>query len=492
MAGAFFGLDIANTALAAAQTLMDVAGQNIANDATPGYSRQVADLATTAAYAQPDMGGTYTPQLGTGVDVSSVHRVRANYLDSLFRTTQSDVGLQSTLQNYLSTTQSVLNEPGSNGLSATMNRFFGDFQTLSQDPQSAAARTSVQQDGQALAAQVQQIYQGLQNVGLQAQTQATQDVQTANADLQQLANLNTTIAQAQALGQQPNDLLDKRDSVLDSLSSLMNINVSTQVTTVGQNQVTQVTVTTPASGGGAVTLVDGGQYGSLSVTPGASGPQFTMSAQDAVSGTSSAIAPTGGSIGAAYQFVNQDLNPASAGPPPSLMYQLNQAVSQLASAVNAQQQAGFQNATGTWAAGPAFFTASGSGSPPISAANIQENPLIAQNANYVAAASTSGAAGDGSNATQIADIAGQPSGPLSQYASFVSNVGGQVDLAQNLGSTAQSLLTQVTSQRQQAAGVSINQEMTNLVQAQAMYTAASKVAQIMDSSLQALISAVQP
>ncbi len=527
MPGSFFGLDIANTALSAAQVLMDVAGQNIANDATPGYSRQVADPATTTAYAQPDMGGTYTPQLGTGVEISNVHRVRASYLDGLFRTTQSAVGLYTTSQSYLTAAQSVLNEPGQNGLSAAMNRFFSDFQTLSQNPQSSAARTVVQQDGEALTAQIQQIYQGLQNVGQQAQTQATQDVATVNSDLQQLANLNGTIASAQALGQQPNNLLDQRDNVLNSLSKLIPITVTQTVTlpggapapqgTLTPNAITQVSVSIQDASGNPITLLSGQSYGILTLTPSATAgaPQFslTATAAGAAAGTlGTTIAPTQGTIGAAYQFVNTDLNPTAAGPPPSLMYQFTQAISNLASAVNTQQQAGYQDAastgtgtTTTWSPGPAFFTAQNpSGTTPapaISPANIEVNPLIQSNGNYIAASAaetttsggtttTTGSAGDGANATAIANIAQQTGGPLSQYASFVSNMGSQVDLAQNLGNTAQSLLSQVTSQQSSVSGVSINQEMSNLVQAQAMYTAAAKVAQIMDSSLQSLISAV--
>ena len=501
MPSAFFGLDIANTALSAAQVLMDIAGQNIANDATPGYSQQVAGLVPTQPYAQPDMGGLYTPQLGTGVQVESVTRVRANYLDGLFRTTQSDESNYSTRSNYLQALQSVLNEPGSSGLSTTINRFFSDYQTLSQNPQSSAARTVVQQDGEALAAQIQQIYQGLQNVGQQAQNQAALDVQTVNSDLQQLANLNQTIVQAQALGQQPNDLLDKRDNLLDSLSKLININVSTQTATVGSNVTSQVTVTTPASGGGAVTLVDGSQYGSIALSAASSGPQFSLTATDAVTGPVSpapTLAPTGGSIGAAYQLVNQDLNPTPTSGQ-SLMSEFLGAVYQLAYQVNQVQDQGYylDPTTGQYVNSPAvdfFVSQTSSGSTALTQANVQNievNPQIQQNTDYIAAGATANP-GDGANATAMADIAQTQGGPVQQYAAFVSDMGASVDLAQNLQSTSDSLLTQITSQREQTAGVSINEQMTNLIQAQSMYTAAAKVAEAMDSSLQSLLSAIQP
>ncbi len=686
MPSSFFGMDIASTALSAAQTLMDIAGQNIANDATPGYSQQVANLVATQPYAQPDMGGLYTPQLGTGVEVQSVNRVRANYLDGLYRTTQSDESYYSTRTNYLQALQSVLNEPGSNGLSASINTFFSDYQTLSQDPQSSAARTVVQQDGEALAAQIQQIYQGLQNVGQQAQSQASQDVATANSDLQQLANLNQTIAQAQALGQQPNNLLDQRDNLLDSLSKLVNISFTKVTQTVGSYVTSQVQVTLnpdPATGTSAVTLVSGDQYGSLQLSPTATSAavssgwtspaaetdtingvsvqihagdslsqvaseinaanagvtaqvvpngtqdqlalvstsgqsitgsgsvlfgttaqglaidlgtsQSTLQATD-VSGTSATVSAPWttepqqnlqGSIGAALHLVNFDLNPSpSSGQ--SLMQEFTQAVTSLTSAVNAQQEAGYylDSATGQWTLGQAFFTPS-SGTV-LTPANIEVNPAIQQDASLIAAGGvqtltsqttvadptstvlssggqsatingqtvtfsgpvtldsiisaingtanvgvtasavqtssgqyalalqpTSGAAiqgsgtflfgtasqglgialsapGNGQNATAMADIAQQQNGPVASYASFVSDMGAAVDLSQNLQGTSKSLLTQVTSQREQTAGVSINEQMTNLIEAQSMYTAAAKVAEAMDSSFQSLLSAIQP
>jgi len=593
-------MDIASTALSAAQTLMDVAGQNIANDATPGYSQQVANLVATPPYAQPDMGGLYTPQLGTGVEVQSVTRVRANYLDGIYRTTQSNESYYSTRTNYLQALQSVLNEPGSNGLSASMNTFFSSYQTLSQNPQSSAARTVVQQDGEALAAQVQQIYQGLQSVGVQAQSQAGLDAQTANSDLQQLANLNTTISQAQAIGQQPNDLLDQRDNLLDSLSKLININFSTQTSTVGSFVTSQVTVTMPTSSGSSVTLVSGGQYGSLQVQPTTTSqasyasdttalgltaqtdtingatiavtatdtlqslaskinaanagvtatvvpngsqyqltltsnssqpitgngsdlfgttaqglaipvgtPQFVANATDALTGTTSPVAPSGGSIGAAYSLVNTDLNPnPPSGSAPTLMSQFTSAVLGLLNDINTVQMqgvypvySGSSTTPTSWSAGVPFFVSPTNTTGTLTAQDIpsvEVNPAIQNDINQITTTSTQAQdtggpnLGDGWNATQMADIAQQQSGPVSQYSSFVADMGAAVDLSQNLQSTSQSLLTQVTSQREQTAGVSINEQMTNLVQAQSMYTAAAKVAEAMDSSLQSLLSAIQP
>lgn len=490
MPSAFFGIDIAQTALSAAQMMMDVASQNIANDATPGYSRQVADVTSTQPYALPDRAGTYTPMLGTGVQVSSVQRLRAGYLDGIYRSTQGDAGFYGTQGNLLTAVQATLGEPGQGGLSSLLNQFFSDWQTLSQQPASTAARTVVQQDGESVAARIQTIYQGLQQIGQQATAQAQADVGTVNTYLHELGQLNQSIASAQALGQQPNDLLDQRDLLVDKIAKMIPVTATTVTQQAGSNTITQVTLTTPAAGGASVALLSGGKYGQISLSPSAGG--FTLTATDAVTGTQQSLAPTGGTIGAAYQFVNTDLNPAAAGPPPSLMYQLNQVVQSLSGAVNGQHQQGwYQDPTSGWtqATNDPFFTAQGGG--PITAQNIELNPNIQSNVAYIAAGATANS-GDGQNATAIADIATAAGGPMQQYAAFVAGVGSQIDLSQSLGGTATSLLHQVTQQRASLSGVSINQEMTTLVEAQSMYTAAAKVAQAMDSSLQSLLSAIQP
>lgn len=489
MPGSFFALNIAETALSAAQVMMDVAGQNIANDSTPGYSRQTANLTAAQPFAVQDLGGgsSYPGELGTGVNVQSVTRIRADYLDSLYRSSQGDLGLYSSRGNFLTSLQSLFTEPGASGLGTTVNQFFSDFQALSQNPSDPAARTTVQQDAQALTAQIHSIWQGFQGVAQQATSQATADVQTANTYLQELGQMNSAIATAQSVGTQPNDLLDQRDQLVDKLSNLIGVTAQTTTQTIGNNTISQVQLTIPGTGG-AITLLQGGSYGSLALSGGPGG--LTLTATD-TSGTSTAIQPTSGTIGAAYGLVNFDTNPAASGPPPSIAAQLTSFVQSLSSAVNTQHEAGYyyDTTSSSWQTNLPFFVATGGGA--ITAANIDLNPVIAQDATKIAAGATA-ASGDGQNAIAISDIAQNPSGPLSQYNALIAGIGTQVDLSQSLGNTAQSLLNQVTNQRQQVSGVSINEEMTNIVKAQAMYTAAAKVSATADQMLQALVNSVQP
>jgi len=488
MSGSFFAINIAQTALTASQVMMDVASQNIANDETPGYSRESANLAAIPADVAPTLGGPIAAGAsGIGVTAESVTRARASYLDSIYRQTAADSGLYTTSQNYLSAVQSLFGEPGSSGLSATMNQFFSDWQTLSQNPSDPAFQTTVQQDGEALASQIQSIWSGLQSVAQQATNQATSDAGTVNTYLQEIAQLNGTIATAQTEGGQPNVLLDQRSYLVDQLSSLIGITSQTTSQQVGSATITQTSISV-AGPSGPITLVNGQSYGSLAVSGGPSG--LTVTATD-TGGTSTAISPTTGSIGAAAQFVNVDANPNAAGPPPSIAYQLNQVVSQLTSDVNTQHAAGYyyDTTTSSWNTGENFFTSQGGGA--ITAANIEVNPSIAANAGDIAAGATP-ASGDGQNALAIADIAQQPQGPLAQYAAFISGLGSQVDLSQNLGNTAQTLLEQIQNQKSQVSGVSINQEMVTMVQAQAMYQAAGKIAETSDAMLQSLINAINP
>lgn len=482
MAGSFFPLNIAATALQASQVMLDVAAANIANDQTPGYTEETAQLTNTPPYGVPTLESAYTVgQVGTGVEVSAITQSRATYLDGIYRSTQAAVGLYGTQVNDLSTVQSLFGEPGSSGLSSAMNQFFQSFQTLAQDPSNGSYQTTVQQDGETLTSQIQSVWANLQSVAQEATAQVGNDTGTVNTYLQEIAQLNGAIANAQTMGEQPNNLLDQQNLILDKLSKLIGITATTTTQPLGANTLTQVSVTVEGPGGTAVSLVDGQKYGSLALS-GNPSSGLTLTATDTV-GNTTALDPSSGTIGAGMGLVNTTLNPAVTG---SLAYAFNQVVANLASTVNAQSAVGYyQDPTGTWQTGENFFTSSNGN--PISAANIEVNPVIASDAGAIPAGATPNT-GDGQNAQAIADIAQQPNGPTAQYASFISTVGSQVDLAQNLSNTSDALLTQITNQRQETGGVSINNEMTTIVAAQTVYQAAGSVAQAADQMLQTLIN----
>ena len=230
----YMGLQTALSGLEAAQAAIDTTGQNIANASTPGYSRQTVNLTERSALTIPALSSVTGDgaQFGTGVDITSITRIRDQFLDSQYRAQNSTENGQNTTQTILSQVQAGLNEPSSDGLSTALNQFFQDWNTLASTPGDQGAQQAVMGDGAAVADQLNTMSGQLSTL----ESQVTQQYDTltdptngavAN-DANQIAQLNGQIAQAQAAGIDANDLMDQRDNVIDDLSQYSNVNVTTE------------------------------------------------------------------------------------------------------------------------------------------------------------------------------------------------------------------------------------------------------------------------
>src|SRR5437588_12397157 len=122
----FMGLQTALRGLRAAQLAIDTTGHNIANANTPGYSRQEADMTegnalTIPAYSNVTGGGV---QLGTGVDVTTISRIRNLFLDVQYRAQNSTANGASTRSSILDQVQTGLAEPSDHGLQSQLSAFW--------------------------------------------------------------------------------------------------------------------------------------------------------------------------------------------------------------------------------------------------------------------------------------------------------------------------------------------------------------------------------
>src|SRR5689334_14888694 len=138
----FMGLETALRGLHAMQEAIDTTGHNIANANTPGYSRQRVDLTESTALTIPANSNVTGAgvQLGTGVDVTTITRVRNTFLDVQYRTQNSNENQAQTQSTILDQIQTGLAEPSGNGLSKAMSDFWKAWSDLSNDPTSQAAR----------------------------------------------------------------------------------------------------------------------------------------------------------------------------------------------------------------------------------------------------------------------------------------------------------------------------------------------------------------
>lgn len=335
----FFGFTNAVSALDAFQTAENVVSNDIANVSTPGASRQAANLTPQTPVQAPTMfDGTNPGTLGTGVLVSSITRVHDAFYDSLYWGANASQNYYAAQQTQLTSLQSALGEPN-NGINSAYTAFQTAVQNFAANPTTSAVGTTLIASAQALTRAINQAASAVSSAQTQAAQTATSTVSTINADAQKIASLNGQIAALTAAGSNPNTLLDERDALINSLSSLVSISSQAQA-----NGSTLVTIGGRALVNGTVTY----QLAAPVVTTNATGASQLVVGMvgDPNPANPAPVNVGSGQLGAALDLYNTNLAGYQTG--------LNSFASALASEANRLTQ-GSYTATGQ-AAGPLFVS----------------------------------------------------------------------------------------------------------------------------------------
>ena len=220
----FYGLNIASSALFANQKALDVTSHNVANANTKGYTREEVIFKANA----PSMGittssGYSTGQIGSGVSIEDIERVRNMFLDSQFRNESQQSGEWDIKNQILTAVQEIFNEPSDSGITTVLSDFFDSLQELSKNPQSNDVRSLVRQNAVSLTDTVNNLYNQLSDQKEQAVFNIKTDVTQINSLAKQIGNLDDQIYKFETTGNEANDLRDQRDSLVDQLSALANV-----------------------------------------------------------------------------------------------------------------------------------------------------------------------------------------------------------------------------------------------------------------------------
>src|SRR5579862_224587 len=207
--------------LLAFEQALDVTSNNIANAATTGYSTESIELT-------PQTGsGTIDNYVGGGVAVEGVTRAYSELLAQQVRSSQASYSSTNTLASQAAQIDNMLSA-SSTGLTSTLQSFVNALQTLSSSPSSTASRQALLSEAQALTQQLTG-YQGqISQYGGSLEQQIGTDVTQINSLASGIASLNQQISNAQAGGQQPNQLMDQRDNLIDQLSQYVTVNTATE------------------------------------------------------------------------------------------------------------------------------------------------------------------------------------------------------------------------------------------------------------------------
>jgi flagellar hook-associated protein 1 FlgK len=455
MPGTFGILDVGRRGLMANRLAMNVTSHNIANATTPGYSRQRAELAATLPMMNAQ--GLF---IGTGVSVEHVNRLRDKFADVQFRQASASLGSATLRHGALSRIEAALNEPGDNGLQAAMNAFFNSFQELASHPEEAGPRSAVLRQGVRLAETFNRLSTDFTQQRTNLADDAANKVTSINMLTRQIADLNRQITQARGAGNEPGDLMDQRDAAIDQLSQLVNVSAAqdsngSMIVSIGGMQV--------VGNGSSVTLQSSLVGGTLQIST--------------TGGL--AIQVTGGELGGMLEMHNTTI--------PGYLAQLDSLASAVIARVNAVHSAGYGIGTPP-PTGIAFFTGT-------DAATMRVSTPISSNINNIAA-SSNGQPGNNQNALALFGIAeerlmsGNTLTLAQYYGRFVSDIGSAVTTASGSVTGAELVLAQLDAQRQAVSGVSLDEEMTNMIKFQRSYEAAARVIRTADEMFETILSMV--
>jgi flagellar hook-associated protein 1 len=480
----FSGIQVALQALLSQQTGLDITQNNVANANTKGYHRQEAVM--KAGFPNRSMAFTSSAgqqNIGTGVYVESIKRFSLDFYDSRYRNQTAENSKFTMMTSMLTEVEINLADTSSDGISQRIDEFLAGWQTVATDPDIVAVRDDLLERSISMAEAFNNRSLRLFQIQQDQDLALTQRVDDINKITKQIGELNGEIGRSQGSNTQPNALLDERDLLLDQLSQL--IGVTSHLQDNGQ-----VTVSLQGHA-----MVLGTRTFELEATPDATNNSMVKInwAEDAAK---TALDIQSGEVaGILYtrDVVMEDQKT-----------QLNNTVISLMNRVNAIHRSGF-DLDGN--AGVDLFVATAG----QEALSLAINPAITSS-RMLAAATETNAQGDGNNALAISNALSTSVFPvrippitaltaaqdpvlasgeesIKHYnSSRVTSLALEIRHAKVGASDSGSLMTALDEQREQVAGVNLDEEAANMVKYQRAYQAAVRLMNVFDEMMDQVVN----
>ena len=229
MGSTFSGIELGKRSIMANTDAITTAGHNISNANTEGYSRQRVQIREFDPLYKPDLTRPERAgQIGQGVDVQSITRVRDELLDKRIVSQANQESYWQTRSDYYTMLEQIYNEPYDVSIRSNMDKYWESWQELSINPESKAARQAVVTRAETLTDSINQKWESLDGIAKIIEGDISATVKQVNDLTSQIAAINSEIVRSKAMGDNPNDLLDRRDLLVDKLSTLININTDTR------------------------------------------------------------------------------------------------------------------------------------------------------------------------------------------------------------------------------------------------------------------------
>ncbi|MEK8131735.1 flagellar hook-associated protein FlgK [Paenibacillus filicis] len=529
MRSTFTGIEISKRSLFTQQAALTTTGHNIANANTRGYTRQVVNMVAAKPIEYPGLMRSNVPgQMGQGVEFDHIKRIREKFLDDQMHNENKNLGDWSIRKDTMEKLEAIINEPSDTGIRQTIEGFWNAWEELSKNPENTTARVLVKERALAMTDAFNQTSRQLSDLSRDLTENIGVKVTDANQKVSQIAQLNEAIYRIEGLGNNANDLRDQRDLLVDDLSKIINITY-----TEDDRGYTVNMGTTPLVAGNAVSTVltpdlvqDAAQAGILN-----SGEIYGMiqsrdfyvanyqyqldsMLKTMVTGDMKTTLPQGMVVpeGTQLTLVNAD------GTTETRLFTgdiqartLTANTDAIVKGFNGLHQLGY-SASEPLKSGVPFFSLK-SGATDFTAASVTVNPdIVSSVANiststrtYMDGTTEKIVKGNNDMALLLADVrnkrvsfdpdsTGRPvltDGTFDEFfRSIVGELGVQSQEAKRQATNQQILVDQVESQRSAVSGVSLDEEMANMIKFQHAYNAAARSLTTFDEMLDKVINSM--
>lgn len=464
MSGLTSALNIGTTGLTSNQKGIEVAGNNVANVNTPGYSKQTLELSSTPTLQFNDQ------MIGQGAVASSISREGNRFVTKQLIGKSADYGEENGKTIPLAELERIIGIDEAS-LSSDIDHFFDAWQELSSNPSGDLERQQAMQMGSDLTINLQGMVSDLQAVEEGINTSLEGTVTDLNRQLQEIADLNVQIVSAEATGISANALRDQRELLLQEVSETAGINYFEESNGM-------VSVQLPSG----LPLVTANTASSISADWISGSLQLNLSS--GASSTTLSNRDFGGEIHGQLDLRDNYI--------PSVRDDLDKLAYTLAEAVNGVHTTGV-DANGN--PGIDFFSYGSTGPDPWSgaAATLSMNLTSTSQVAAGTLVAPGHQPGDNSNTLNMVALQDQPLvNGSSNFSTFYGKIAADVGLEANQNSlalaSAGDALVQMQNMRDSTAGVSIDEEMLLLTQYQTGYEAAAKYLSTVDEMLNTLMN----
>ena len=507
-------LNIGTSAIHAAQRGLDITGQNIANSATPGYTRQRVELESIGGPGIRAFWSRYDG-VGEGVKITGIKRMNDEFLEARARNSNAALGSVEEQAKTMAAIERTFGEPSTTGLQSKLADFWNAWGKVGNDPKGMAPKNLVYERAGEVANHLNMMANSLETQWEDTTAELNANITDINTMAGDVARLNEAIRQNNIAKVPANELLDQRDLLIARIASLTGATVKPAA--LDQNADFNSQAVDVYIGGNK--LVDGTMYSKLTLVDDNEGAYPTDGSR-----------PETVSVewGAKYDTTNREVEPAPVGEEvaivsgriagqldglnttiPDYMADLDGIAQTFAKTVNEQQTAGHWftmngDVVEESGDGEALFT-DGEGDSDdgvggvtnFRAANIQLGAGTSASSLATSAGNPKPdptnpdappASLDGNNALAMSRHLSDPAGADANYRSLVVKLGTEAQSVNRNVEVQRNVVKQAEDARDNVAGVSLNEEMTNLIRFQHSFSAAAKFIGVIDQTMETLIN----